>query len=279
MPLPDDPLPAAPPTDPRPAPPIAALPNLRDAGGLPTRDGGRVRSGLLYRSGQLDRVDGDALAAFARLGVRTVVDLRTVDEREVGPDRVPAGTRQLVADVLGDSRKAAPARLPELLRDPPRVAQAVRDGLVAKLFEHTYRNFVTLPSACAAYATLYRAIADAADDELPLLFHCTAGKDRTGWASAALLLLLGVPDTAVLEDFMLSDELALIGFQPLVDHFVGNGGDPDVLHPILGVEPAYLAAGLDELQQRHGTVEAWFADGLGLGDDIQQRLRERLVAH
>ncbi|MDO8209496.1 tyrosine-protein phosphatase [Conexibacter sp. CPCC 206217] len=262
----------------RPAPPLAALPNLRDAGGLPTRDGGHVRTGLLYRSGQLDRIAGETRAAFAALGVRTVVDLRTGAERDERPDRVPRGTRQLVADVLGDSRGAAPAQLPQLIRNPPRVAQAVRSGIVQQLFERTYRGFVTLPSAKEAYARLYRAIADSRDDELPLLFHCTAGKDRTGWASAALLLLLEVPDTTVLEDFMLSDRLALRGFQPLVDRFVERGGDPDVLHPILGVEPAYLAAGLDELERRHGTVEAWFADALGLGEKLQTRLRERLVA-
>lgn len=263
--------------DPRPAPPLPALPNLRDAGGLTTAGGGRVRSGLLYRSGQLDGVDGDLLDAFATLGVRTVVDLRTAAERAARPDRLPPGTRQLVADVLGDSARSAPAQLPRLIREAARVEQAVRDGLVRQLFERTYRNFVTLPSARAAFAALYREIADAPEGELPLLFHCTAGKDRTGWAAAALLLLLGVPTTAVLEDFMLSDRLAFAGFAPLVEKFAQAGGDPDLLHPILGVEPGYLAAGIDELEHRHGSVEAWFADGLGLDARAQARLRERLV--
>ncbi|HST42389.1 MAG TPA: tyrosine-protein phosphatase [Conexibacter sp.] len=271
MPLADDA------SDTRPAPPLPALPNLRDAGGLPTRDGGRVRSGLLLRSGQLDRIEGDTVAAFAALGVRTVVDLRTDAERAAGADRVPEGTRQIVANVLGDHASAVPARLPRLIREVERVEQAVRDGVVQELFERTYRNFVTLPSAREAYATLYRAIADAADDELPLLFHCTAGKDRTGWAAAALLLLLDVPASAVLADFMLSDELAFAGFRPLVDRFAASGGDPDLLHPILGVDPSYLAAGLDELERRHGDAAGWFADGLGLGEDVQARLRARLV--
>jgi protein-tyrosine phosphatase len=261
----------------RPAPPLAALPNLRDAGGLPTRDGGRVRTGLLYRSGQLDRIEGDVGAAFAALGVRTVVDLRTDAERAAGPDRVPPGTRQLVANVLGDHAGAVAARLPRLIREVARVEQAVRDGHVQELFERTYRDFVTLPSARTAYATLYRAIADAPDDELPLLFHCTAGKDRTGWGAAALLLLLDVPVTAVIEDFMLSDRLSLAGFRPLVELFAARGGDPDLLHPILGVDPSYLAAGVEELERRHGDAAGWFADGLGLDDDVQRRLRERLV--
>ena len=263
--------------DPRPAPPLPALPNLRDAGGLPTAGGGRVRSGLLYRSGQLDGVDGELLDAFAALGVRTVVDLRTAAERAARPDRLPPGTRRLVADVLGDSAESAPAQLPRLIREAAAVERAVRDGVVARLFERTYRGFVTLPSARAAFASLYREIADAEEEQLPLLFHCTAGKDRTGWAAAALLLLLEVPVAAVLEDFMLSDRLAFAGFAPLVERFARAGGDPDLLHPILGVEPGYLAAAIDELERRHGSVEAWFADGLGLDATVQERLRARLL--
>ncbi|MBB4662760.1 tyrosine-protein phosphatase [Conexibacter arvalis] len=261
----------------RPAPPLAAVPNLRDAGGLETVDGGRVRTGLLYRSGQLDRLDDGALERFAALGVATVVDLRTTAERTAGPDRLPDGVGLLVANVLGDHDHAVPAQLPRLIRSPADVERAVRDGVVQRLFEQTYREFVTLPSAREAYALLFRSIADAGDDAGPLLYHCTAGKDRTGWASASLLMLLGVPDEAILDDFMLSDELALRAFRPLIDAFAAGGGDPDALRPILGVQPGYLRAGVDHLRAVHGTIEGWFADGLGLGADVQARLRERLL--
>lgn len=252
------------------------MPNLRDAGGLPAAGGARVRTGALYRSGQLGGLDDETLTAFGGLGVGTVVDLRTAAERAVLPDRLPAGVELIVADVLGDAAAAAPAQLNELVRDPARVADAVRGGHVEELFARTYRDFVTLPSAHAGYRALYTAIADRADAR-PLLFHCTAGKDRTGWAAAALLLLLGVPDAAVLEDFMLSDRLAFAGFAPLVAAFVRNGGDADVLHPILGVEPGYLAAGLQQLETSYGSVEAWFADALGLDAAFQEQLRARLL--
>ena len=260
----------------RPAPPLPAVPNLRDAGGVETADGCRVRTGLLYRSGQLDRLDDGALRAFAGLRVGTVVDLRTGAERAAGPDRLPDGVELVVANVLGDHGHAVPAQLPRLIRSPAEVEQAVADGVVQRLFEQTYREFVTLPSAREAYAALFRRIAGG-EDGRPLLYHCTAGKDRTGWASATLLMLLGVPDDAVLDDFMLSDELALRAFRPLVDAFAAAGGDPRALEPILGVQPSYLRAGVDHLRSVHGTVEAWFADGLGLGADVQERLRARLL--
>lgn len=261
----------------RPAPPLAAAPNLRDAGGLPTAAGGRVRTGLLYRSGQLDRLDDAALAQFAALGVGTVVDLRTTVERTAGPDRLPPGVALVVANVLGDDPTAVPARLPQLMRSPQEVEAAAADGRIERLFEQTYRDFVTLPSARTAYATLFSEIA-ASGPPAPLLFHCTAGKDRTGWAAATLLLLLGVEEEAVVEDFLLSDPLALRAFQPLLEAFAAAGGNPQALHPVLGVRASYLHAGLERLRELHGTVEAWFADGLGLGDDVQAQLRARLLA-
>lgn len=261
----------------RPAPPLAAVPNLRDAGGLPAAGGARVRSGLVYRSGQLDRLDDGALEQFAGLGVATVVDLRTDAERTAGPDRLPAGVELVVANVLGDHGSAIPAQLPKLIRSPADVERAVADGVVRRLFEQTYREFVTLPSARAAYALLFRRIADAEEGAGPLLFHCTAGKDRTGWAAATLQLLLGVEEEAVLDDFLRSDELSLRGFRRLIDAFAAAGGNPEALRPILGVEAAYLQAGVARLREVHGTVEAWFADGLGLGEDVQARLRARLL--
>lgn len=276
MPIADDPIPAG--AVARPAPPLAAVPNLRDAGGLPAAGGARVRTGLLYRSGQLDKLAGDVLEAFALLGVGTVVDLRTDAERVRSPNRLPEGVEVVVADVLGDRAAMAPAQLMQLASDPRQVTDAVRGGHVQALFTRTYREFVTEPSAHAAYRVLYSRIADGDErDGRPLLFHCTAGKDRTGWAAAALLLLLGVPDGSVLEDFMLSDRLALASFTPLVELFASRGGDPDMLRPILGVEPAYLGAALDQLETSFGSIEAWFADALGIDADVQERLRARLL--
>ncbi|MFT4283947.1 MAG: tyrosine-protein phosphatase, partial [Protaetiibacter sp.] len=89
---------------------LATLPNLRDAGGWPTSDGRRVRTGVLFRSTALDRLDGADADAVAALGIRCVVDFRTETERINQPDRTPTGARELVEDVLADSQVAAPAQ-------------------------------------------------------------------------------------------------------------------------------------------------------------------------
>jgi protein-tyrosine phosphatase len=111
----------------------------------------------------------------------------------------------------------------------------------------------------------------------PALFHCTTGKDRAGWGSASILLLCGVSEDDVRTDFLLTNRDLLPALQPLIDRFAEHGGDPAMLTPVLGVEPSYLDSALDELRARHGTIEAYFADGLGIGPDDQEALRAILV--
>lgn len=158
--------------------PIATLPNLRDLGGWPTLDGRRVRRGLVFRSTDLDRLDPAGLDAVGKLGLRTVVDLRTAAERQAAPDRVPTGATLVVCDVLGDAPGAAPAQLPKVMADPRDAGRILGGGKAAALFERGYRDIVSLASARAAYQSLFSILAT--EGKRPLLFHCTTGKDRLG---------------------------------------------------------------------------------------------------
>ncbi len=252
-----------------------ALPNLRDVGGHPTRDGRRVRTGLVYRSTDLGRLDPAAVAALGRLGIRTVYDLRTAAERTGQPDRLPAGSAYVVADVLGDSPGMTPADFAVLFEDPAAASLALGAGRASTFFVDAYREFVHLASARAGYRRLFTDLAGAAST--PALFHCTTGKDRTGWAAAALLLFLGVPDDAVMEDYLLSGPRLVAMTAPIIDAFAARGGDPDLLRPLLGVQPAYLEAAMDEVRRRFGSIEGYVADGLGIDARSRAALRALLV--
>jgi len=258
-----------------PGPLIPSLPNLRDVGGQRTHGGGRVRTGLLYRSTELSRLEGADEAAFARLGIRSVYDLRTPEERELQPDRIPPGTEHVVLDVLRDSSEASPSALMELLSDARATADWLGDGGAVRHFEVRYREFVSLPSARVSYGRLLSDIA--AREHRPALFHCTTGKDRTGWAAATLLMLLGVPDEAVLEDYLRSNDMLMPTFRPFLDRFASQGGDPGLIVPLAEVRPSYLASALDEMRRSFGTIEGYFADGLGIDETGQAALREVFV--
>lgn len=138
------------PTTPGVGIPIASVPNLRDLGGWATRDGGRVRSRVLYRSAELARLGGADMEAFIKLGIRSVYDMRTDAERQTHPDHVPGGIQQIVLDVLKDSADAAPAQLLAVLQDPQAAQQMLGGGKAAALFERGYREIVSLPSALSA---------------------------------------------------------------------------------------------------------------------------------
>jgi len=259
----------------RPGIASAIVPNMRDLGGWQTRDGGRVRSRLLYRSTELNRLQGDDEVIFAGLGIRSIYDLRTDEERDQQPDRVPPGTEYVVCDVLKDSPNAAPAELLKVISDPKAAEEMLGGGKAVTLFESGYRESVSLPSALASYKRLFSDLSG--EEHRPALFHCTTGKDRTGWAAASMLMLLGVPDEVVMQEYLLTNEQLLPALKPVFDRFEAIGGDPELLMPVFGVREEYLEAALDEMRKQFGTIEGYFTEGLGLDTGVLQALRAAFI--
>jgi protein-tyrosine phosphatase len=257
-------------------PALPDVPNLRDVGGHATLPGGRVATGLLYRSIDLGRATDAQALALADLGVRRVYDLRTADERATAPDRLPPGADLVIADVLADDTGSSPAAFGAILEDPASAERMLGGGRAARFFVDRYREFVTAPGARAAYRTLFAGLAR--PDGRPGLVHCTSGKDRTGWAVAALLLLLDVPADRVMDDYLASNGALGPVFDPFVAGFRARGGDPELLRPLVEARPEYLESALAEVRRAHGSIEAYVADGLDLGADGVTRLRAAFVA-
>jgi len=265
---------AAPVTEPTPGESlgIASVVNLRDLGGYVTADGATVARGLVYRSNQLSEIPEEDMEKLAALGLKVDYDLRTIDERDARPDELPPGVEYVVVDVLADSPQAGPAMLEKLMADPAAANEELGGGMVDEGFKQSYREFVTLPSAKAEFSKMFHGLADA--EKLPALFHCTTGKDRTGWSAAALLTLLGVPKDQVFEDYLRSNDNILPAYKHAIDPFVEAGGDPEIPAAILGVKREYLEAAFDEMETEYGTIENYFAEGLGIEADQQQAIRE-----
>ena len=251
---------------------IASVPNMRDLGGWPTRGGRRVRRGLVSRSTELNQLAGADMTTFATLGIRSVYDLRTEKERTQQPDHLPPGTEYVVVDVFRDSQDAAPTQLFSVMTDPAAAEEMLGGGRGLTLFEAGYREIVSLPSAASGYRRLFADLASA--QHRPALFHCTTGKDRTGWAAAALLMLLGVSDEHVMQEYLLTNVELLPAEQPAIDRFQAMGGDPELIRPCVGVAPEYLEAALDEMHKRYTTIEGYFSEALGIDQSAQQALRD-----
>lgn len=209
---------------------------------------------------------------LANLDLKVDFDLRTAEERSANPDELPPGVKNVWLDVLADADQAAPAKLQKLLEDPEAANAALGGGKAEANFKTSYRQLVSLPSAKKSYRELFLALGD--QEQLPALFHCTGGKDRTGWAAAALLTLLGVPKETVMEDYLRSNDYILPMDQKVIDAFVKGGGDPSIPPAVLGAKKEYLEAAFDEVEMKYGTIEKYFSEGLGIDAPQQKALRD-----
>jgi protein-tyrosine phosphatase len=243
---------------------LASADNFRDVAGTgagyPTADGRRVRRGVFYRSNELQLTDVDA-GSLADLGISRIHDLRSQMEIDAHPDVEVPGASWHHVEVSG-----IPMEMVSGLSDVDDAVRVMREVYVA---------FVRSPEARASYA---RLLTDLATAPLPQLFHCTAGKDRTGWAAALLLELAGVDRATIIADYLLTNEvssatrekyLALIG-----EHL---GADKvAVYEPTMVVDESFLQAGYDAVEADFGSIDGYLREGLGLSDEVLARLRDRL---
>ncbi|MFB8086003.1 tyrosine-protein phosphatase [Streptomyces sp. col6] len=260
----------------RAVPTVSAL-NLRDLGGITLGPGRQVRQGVVLRSGRLGGLDPVDAAAVAALGIRTVVDLRTADERGSAPDALPPGARLFVADVLGDNPGVTPARFRALLADPVEAERLLGNGKAEEAVAQSYRQMVLSPGAAAAYRAFIDTAADTA--ARPVLFHCATGKDRAGWAAAVLLLVLGASRDVVRQEFLAVNPVLRIAGRPYVQGFLDAGGDPEIASAIIEVRPRYLDTALAAMDERWGGLDGYVRDGLRVPGPTLRRLRGELVVY
>ncbi|MFE9842416.1 tyrosine-protein phosphatase [Streptomyces goshikiensis] len=137
--------------------------------------------GQVFRSAEFAKLQDDDATSFAALGIRSVYDLRTDEERAAQANVVPEGVEYVIVDVLADHCGAGPAQLLRILSDPQGAEEMLGGGKAVTIFKGSYREFLYLPSAMAGFRRFFTAVAQR--EHRPALFHCTTGKDRTGWAS------------------------------------------------------------------------------------------------
>jgi len=244
--------------------------NVRDLGGYTTRDGRQVRWGTVYRSASLGGVTpaGDTVLAGLRLG--GVIDFRSPAERAAnGADVLPPG----VADVLlpidtGD----AGGSLGSLT--PAQFAALFGNGQAAADMQQLYQQFVTSPADRQQFGAALKAVANGGS---PLLFHCSAGKDRTGWMGAVLLTALGVPRGQVYADFLLSDQELAASNAALEAELTRAGYDAPLITPLLTVQSSDLDTAFATVAQQYGSMDGYLTRGLGLDRHILGELRGRLL--
>jgi protein-tyrosine phosphatase len=252
---------------------LASVPNLRDIGGYRTSDGKWVKVGLLYRSDGLDTLSDADDATLQALGVKLVCDLRTNGERESKPDKeIPGATNEQI-DIIGEDELTAKITSAITSGDKAAQQELLGDGKGAQLLVDGGRSFVSAPNSRAGYTTFFSRIED--PDNLPTVLHCSAGKDRTGWASAAVLTALGVPKATVMQDYLASNEYLKEKNEKTLAQ-TGALIDTALLEPVLTVKAPYLNASFDEVKAKYKTFDKYLA-AIGVTKADKQELRDELL--
>jgi protein-tyrosine phosphatase len=239
--------------------------NFRDVGGYRTADGHTVKRGVMYRSGSLGSLSPAGQQTLSGLGIKSIIDLRSTDERshDNGDWLATSGQGYWTRDYgmsHGDIAKLFSS-------SGPPTAESTK-----AMMSQAYR---TLPKEQASgYREMFARLVAGKE---PLVVNCTAGKDRTGIAAALVLTALGVPYETVREDFLLSNNAP--GMDTLTGSLPGPLAKlpPEVLKPLAGVEDEYLDTAFAQLKQDYGSVDNYLEKELGVGPREVTALRHNML--
>lgn len=251
---------------------LSSVPNFRDLGGYRSECGRTVRHGLIYRSADFSQLSPDDLKKLRNLNIRLRCDVRSESERLQTPGNWPTEhrTEELHLNISADLRASHEA-ITQLLSGTPTEEHA------SQAMRVTYRLF---PAAFAPrLAQLFERILS--NERLPLVFHCAAGKDRTGFIAAILLSALGVPRELIYSDYMLTAERWTGPYaEAAIRHYLAPlcNQEPsiEVIRILGGVNQAYLDAAFIRIDEDFGGIEAYL-NLIGLDPITQDRLRGQLL--
>ena len=248
--------------------------NFRDVGGAVTTDGRRVRTGRIYRSGHLAGASDTDIDTLAALGLRLVIDFRgPVDIAHEGEDRLPDGVERMSLPMF-DAQTTDDVRRLFSQGDPASIMERFGEGRAFEVMKEVAATLVTHPERCEQFGQMVRRLAE--PDGTPALIHCSAGKDRTGWAASLVLLTLGVDEGEVIAHYLESN--ARNPYRSAAMSRLQEAGiDPEIIVPFITVHEDYVRASLTALEETWGGIDGYLHDALCLDDDLLHTFRQALL--
>ena len=240
--------------------------NTRELGGYKTEDGRSLKWGVLYRSDKLSELTDADHEYLLQLVIKTVIDFRSSEEKQNEPDELPSTLKYIEMPIEADGA----------IR--PKVEAILKGDLnedVGAILVETNREFIS------DFSGVYKGFIESLiENQEPTLFHCTAGKDRAGFAAALVLLAVGVPEKIVIEDYMKTNKYTEETIQDYINKinlYSLGSVDAEILRPLLGVEERFIRAALDEIKQKYGSVENFIRDELKIRDESIIELKNFLL--
>ena len=246
--------------------PMDGAHNTRELGGYTTTDGQTVKWGMLFRSDKLSDISDIDKEYLQNLGIKRIVDFRSEDEKSEDPDKIPEGINYVEMPIRVDG--AMRTKIEAVLRGET-------DREVKSFLIDANKEFVT--SYTDVYEGFLRALID---NGSPTLFHCTAGKDRAGFAAAITLIALGVSKEDVVADYMKTNTYTAERIEEVLGQIELMSlyqTDAEVLRPLLGVEQEYIETAFKTAEDKYGSLENFIREGLNISDEDIQKLRSQFL--
>ena len=240
--------------------------NTRELGGYKTLDGKSVKWGVLFRSDKLSDISEADQNYLVNLGIKKIVDFRSKSEKNEDPDKIPEDIDyvEMPIEVDGAMRTKIEAILKgETDRDVKSFLIDANEEFINN-YSHIYSKFLK----------------DLAREQKPTLFHCTAGKDRAGFAAAITLIAIGVSKEDAIEDYMKTNEYTADRIEEMISKIELMSlyqTDGELLRPLLGVEREYLEAALKTAEDQYGSIKKYIREGLGISEEEIQKLKSFLL--
>jgi len=240
--------------------------NTRELGGYKTTDGKTIKWGKLFRSDKLSDISKTDQAYLQNLGIKKIVDFRSEQEKAEDPNIIPTGISYVEMPISVDG--AMRSKIEAVLKGET-------DREVQSFLIDANKEFVT--NYADVYENFLRGLID---EDAPTLFHCTAGKDRAGFAAAITLIALGVSKEDVINDYMKTNAFT----QERIEEILGQielmslyQSDVEILRPLLGVEQIYIETAFRTAEDKYGSLENFIRDGLNISDEDIQKLRNKFL--
>jgi len=234
--------------------PVVGTHNLRDIGGVRTKDGKYVKMGKLFRSGELSQLTNDDIAFFDSIPIRNIVDFRDYQEVDKEPDRLP---------LTLEKRYHFPLMPGNLAQNIQLEMQEFSANNAQNIMREMYSELVSEPECVAQYKQFFSLIQE--EENLPLLYHCTAGKDRTGIATALIYAALGVDIEDNMREYLLSNEY-------LEEKYGKIKQRNEFFRAILEVTPDFLNAALSTIEKNHVSIENFLRNVLDVDIEKMKKL-------
>ena len=240
--------------------------NTRELGGYKTTDGKSVKWGVLFRSDKLSDISLEDQKYLKNLGIQRIVDFRSKAEKTEDPDKIPDGMTYIEMPIEVDG--AMRTKIEAILKGE--INRNVKDFLIEaneefiKNYSHIYSKFLK----------------DLAKEQKPTMFHCTAGKDRAGFAAAITLIAIGVSKEDAINDYMKTNEYTAKRIDEMISKIELMSlyqTDGELLRPLLGVEREYLEAAFKTAENEYGSIENYIRSGLNISEKEIQQLRSFLL--